>query len=236
MKARSVKTSWTGIGRLLVFLLASSSISCLLLDFYSICPMRVFAPFVFLPAMLVLLVWAVLDRSFADGRLGRAVFIGIAAGLAAAVAYDIFRLPFVFAKTWGIASVVPAMNLFKVFSAFGAMILGQPIEQESHTRAALFLGWVYHFSNGATFGVMYMAMIGDGMRRHWAWGVVMAVALELGMLLTPYPKVFGIPVTPRFVVVTMAAHGIFGIMMGLGARWLAQKSEERSAQVAVGTV
>src|SRR6516225_5441569 len=105
MKARSVKTSWTGIGRLLVFLLASSSISCLLLDFYSICPMRVFAPFVFLPAMLVLLVWAVLDRSFADGRLGRAVFIGIAAGLAAAVAYDIFRLPFVFAKTWGIASV-----------------------------------------------------------------------------------------------------------------------------------
>ena len=236
MNSKRVRTSWTGIGRLLVFLLASSSISCLLLDFYGICPMRVFAPFIFLPAMLVLLVWAVLDWSFADGRLGHAVLIGLAAGLAAAVAYDIFRLPFVFAKTWGIASVVPAMNLFKVFPAFGAMILGQPIEQESYTSAALFLGWLYHFSNGATFGVMYLAMIGDGARRHWAWGVVMAVALELGMLLTPYPKVFGIPVTLRFVVVTMVAHGIFGVMMGLGARWLTHRWEGHSVPAAAETV
>ena len=82
MNVKSTKTSWTGVGRMLVFLLASSSISCLLLDFYGICPMRVFAPFVFLPAMLALLVWAGLDLSLADGRLGRAVFIGIAAGLA----------------------------------------------------------------------------------------------------------------------------------------------------------
>ena len=41
---------WTGMGRTLVFLLASSSIACLLADFYGLCPMHVFTPFIFLPA------------------------------------------------------------------------------------------------------------------------------------------------------------------------------------------
>jgi len=66
-----------------------------------------------------------------------------------------------------------------------------------------------------------LAMIGDATRRHWAWAVLMALALELGMLLTPYPQVFNIPVTTRFVMVTVAAHAIFGIGLGLAVRWLA---------------
>ena len=113
------------------------------------------------------------------------------------------------------------MNLFKVFPRFGAMILSQPIEQSAYSTSAQFLGWLYHFSNGGTFGVMYIAMIGDATRRPWSWAVLMAVALELGMLLTPYPQVFNIPVTPRFVVVTLAAHSIFGIVLGLVVRRLA---------------
>ncbi len=45
-----------------------------------------------------------------------------------AVAYDVFRLPFVFAKEWGLDSVLPPLQLFKVFPRFGAMILGEPSE------------------------------------------------------------------------------------------------------------
>jgi hypothetical protein len=86
--------------------------------------------------------------------------------------------------------------------------------------SAQVIGWLYHFSNGATFGVMYIAMIGDAARRHWSWAVLTALALELGMLLTPYPQVLNIPVTPHFVVVTVAAHGIFGVVLGLAVRWL----------------
>ena len=48
----------------------------------------------------------------------------------------------------------------------------------------------------------------------------MAVGLELGMLLTPYPQTFDIHVTARFVVVTLAAHLIFGVGLGLSARRL----------------
>jgi hypothetical protein len=221
MKPIIYQRFWTPLGRWLVFLLAASSIACLLFDFYGLCPMRVFTPFIFLPAIVALFVAALFDRRRGNGQLWRAVMIGLVGGLLAAIAYDIFRLPFVFAREWGISSIVPPMKLFKVFPRFGAMILGQPIEQSSYSLAAQILGWLYHFSNGATFGVMYVAMIGDATRRHWIWAVVMALGLELGMLLTPYPRVFNIPVTTRFVMVTIAAHAIFGVAMGLAIRWLA---------------
>ena len=223
-KAASRKSHWTVWGRSLVFLLASSSITCLLADFYGLCPMRIFTPFVFLPALLALFGYALRDRFRGDGCLWRAVSIGLIGGLLAAVAYDAFRLPFVFAREWGIEGVVPPMKLFKVFPRFGAMVLGQPLEQSSYSLETQIVGWLYHFSNGATFGVMYMAMIGETMRRHWGWAVVFAVGLELGMLLTPYAAVFSIPITTRFVLVTVAAHAIFGVGLGLTVRWLAERS------------
>jgi hypothetical protein len=154
--------------------------------------------------------------------------IGLAGGLFAAVAYDVFRLPFVFAREWGIDSIVPPMALFKVFPRFGAMVLGQPIEQEHYSTAAQIIGWIYHFSNGATFGVMYLAMIGSTERRHWAWAIVFAVGLELGMLFTPYAGVLSIPVTTRFVVVTVAAHSIFGVALGLAVQWLERRARRVS--------
>ena len=49
----------------------------------------------------------------------------------------------------------------------------------------------------------------------------MALGLELGMLLTPYPQIFNILVTTRFVMVTVVAHAIFGIILGLAVQWLA---------------
>lgn len=220
---QSRKNYWGKRERWIVFLLAGSSIACLFADFYGLCPMRIFTPFVFLPALALLLVFAALDRFRGDRQLWRAVWIGLLGGLLAAVAYDVFRLPFVFAKEWGIDSVVPPMNLFKVFPRFGAMVLGQSIEQSHYSTMTQLVGWLYHFSNGATFGVMYMAIVGGGTRRHWSWAVLFALALELGMLFTPYPIVFNIPVTARFVIVTLAAHAIFGAELGLFVRSLSRR-------------
>ena len=72
-----------------------------------------------------------------------------------------------------------------------------------------------------TFGVMFVAMLDELTGSRWLWGVAMAVGLELGMLLTPYPNVFGIPLTATFVGATLAAHVVFGVVMGLSAQWLA---------------
>jgi hypothetical protein len=216
-------TYWTATGRWCVFLLAASSIACLLFDFYRLCSMRLFTLYIFLPAMAALGIFAIVDRQRGDGRLWRAVLLGLMGGLLAAVAYDVFRLPFVFSRELGLSAIVPPMNLFKVFPRFGAMILGEPLEQAHYSTVTQLVGWIYHFSNGATFGVMYLAMVGDVSRKSWLWAVVMALALELGMLLTPYPSVFGIPITVRFVVVTLAAHGIFGVGLGQTVKRLAAR-------------
>jgi hypothetical protein len=214
---------WNTAGRWIVFLLAASSIAALLVEFYHLCSMRSFILYIFLPAMAALFAFASLDCLKGNGQLAQAVWIGIIGGLLAAIAYDIFRLPFVFSKEWGLQAIVPPMQLFKVFPRFGAMILGQPIEQDHYALPAQLVGWAYHFSNGATFGVMYMAMVGEGTRRHWAWAVLFAMGLELGMLFTPYPQMFGIALTARFVVVTLIAHGIFGVELGLAVRWLTRQ-------------
>ena len=56
------KNYWNASGRCLIFALAASSIACLLADFYDLCPMRIFTPFIFLPALLALFALAGLDR------------------------------------------------------------------------------------------------------------------------------------------------------------------------------
>ncbi len=221
--ARPTRGSWTPIGRLIVLLLASSSICCLLADFYALVSMRAFTLVVFIPSMIVLAMLAVINRTLDDRGLARHVLIGLLAGLMAAAAYDLFRVPFVFAQRCGISWLVPQLDLFKVMPMFGAMIQGEAAQQLSYSTAAHLLGWLYHFSNGATFGIMYIALIGDGRCRHWLWAVLFSVALELGMLLTPYPATFGIDVTPRLVAVTLAAHVVFGLVLGLLVKWLSRR-------------
>jgi hypothetical protein len=209
---------WTWQGRLLVFVLSATSIWCLLAEFYSLCSMRAFTFAILIPASLVLVAMAFLDWLKGDRQLCQAVVIGAAAGFVAACAYDVFRLPFVFSREWGLSSVVPPLNLFKVFPRFGAMILGEAVDQPVYSSAAHVIGWVYHFSNGITFGVMYVAMIGDVRRRSWLWAVLLATGLELALLFTPYPQFFAIPLTALFVAVTCAAHLVFGVALGLLAR------------------
>ena len=212
---------WTWQGRLLVFILSAMSIWCLLAEFYGLCSTRNFTLAILLPATAALIALAVLDRVKGDGHLWQGVIIGAVAGFVAACAYDVFRLPFVFAREWNLAFFVPPMNLFKVFPRFGAMILGGPVDQPTYSLTAHLVGWVYHFSNGVTFGVMYMAMIGDARRRSWLWAVLLATGLELAMLLTPYPQFFAIPLTALFVAVTFTAHLVFGVALGLVTKWWA---------------
>jgi hypothetical protein len=215
-------TRWAAPGRLFIFILAAASIWCLLAEFYGICSMRFFTIWILIPATALLIAVAMVDYIAGKRDLARSVLRGGVAGLIAAAAYDMFRLPFVFSRAWGLERFVPQMNLFKVFPRFGAMILGQPIEQAVYSTAAQVIGWAYHFSNGITFGIMYLAIIGDAGRRSWAWAVLLAAGIELAMLTTPYAKFFSIPLTGTFVAVTLAAHVIFGIALGLCARALAR--------------
>ena len=238
---------WTAPGRVLVFTLAATSIWCLLAEMYNLVDMRTFFYSILLPCTVALYGIALLDRDRGDGRLWRAVVLGTLAGLVGAIAYDIFRLPFVYSDAWGIGRIgIPQMPLFKVFPRFGALILGQPIEQPGYSLAAHLVGWAYHFSNGATFGVMFTAMYigareataGESLRnshpaarrnaatKAWkpiACATLMAVGIELCLLASPYASFFGIQLTRRFIVVTMIAHIVFGLGLGAYFAWHAAK-------------
>src|SRR5438105_841869 len=93
-RARHWSTGW----RLVVVLLAASSIWCLLAEMYGLCSMRVFTIWILIPATIVLYALAAWDRTAGDGTLWRGVVIGSVSGFLAAVAYDVFRLPFVFSN------------------------------------------------------------------------------------------------------------------------------------------
>jgi hypothetical protein len=223
---------WTLPGRAVVFVLSATSIWCLLAEMYGWCDMRTFAFAILIPATIVLYGLAVLDHLRGDRRLWRAVVIGSIGGLIAAVAYDLFRLPFVNSDAWGLGRFgIPQMPLFKVFPRFGALILGEPLEQPTYSAAANIVGWVYHFSNGATFGVMFAAMIGEATIRRqggWAWAVLMAMGIEAALLLSPYVQFFGIHLNTRFVVVTLMAHLIFGLALGLYYAWHSRRWAPRA--------
>ncbi len=184
--------------------------------------MRTFTLWVLIPSTIALIAIALLDLAKGDRRLFRACLIGAIGGFVAAVAYDVFRVPFVVGAIDHTGPAWLRLPLFKVFPRFGAMILGEPFTptqtDSQFTLTAHLVGWAYHFSNGITFGVMYMAMIGDASRRSWWWAIALAAGLELAMLFTPYTKFFGINQTARFVVVTLVAHIVFGIALGQYAR------------------
>jgi hypothetical protein len=199
------------VPRMLVFLLAATSIASLLGEMYHLWPMRLFTLGVFAPACGALAAFAIYDRWRGDGRACRMILIGAVAGFLAAAAYDTFRVPFVYSTRWGLNGVVPSLPLFKVFPQFGAMILGGT---DSSSLAANVLGWGYHFSNGITFGVMYAMLVNGQWQRRWLVAILFAVGLELAMLFTPYPATFGIRVTETFVIVTLTEHLIFGVTMG----------------------
>jgi hypothetical protein len=218
---------WTLPARSIVFFLAATSIWCLLAEFYGLCSMQLFTFWILIPATAALFVLAVADRTKGDGLLWRGVVIGAAAGFLAACAYDIFRIPFVVAAADQVGPDWLRLPLFNVFPRFGAMILAQPCDattpDSQFTLAAHLTGWIYHFSNGITFGVMYMALVGDATRRSWLWAVLFATSLELAMLFTPYTTFFGIHMTTKFVIATLSAHVIFGIVLGLIAKRFEQR-------------
>jgi hypothetical protein len=177
---------------------------------YGLWNMRAFACLVFPPA-LALLVWF----SVRKGEKGaRWIATGAVAGILAAVAYDLFRLPF----------VLNGIPLFKVFPRFGEMLLGAT---EPRWLVQMF-GWTYHFSNGAALGVMFLALVSRPSPRNLFWGAVLfALGVELILLCTPYPRFFGLALDQKFIVLTLSAHLVFGIALGILCR---RKAAELAAQ------
>jgi len=194
--------------RVTVFGLAFLSFACLLGHFYGLWTMQFFGCWVLPPATALLIAIAWKSRRRPDGLGSPYTWIvqGAIGGIVAALAYDLYRLPF----------VLNGAPLFKVFPQFGQLLLGG----EGPAWLAHVLGWLYHFSNGAALGIMFLAMVPSASKRLLFWGAVLwACVIEVALLLTPYADFFGLQLNARFIFLTASAHLIFGVVLGLWCRW-----------------
>jgi hypothetical protein len=143
-----------------------------------------------------------------DDSLARISAVGLAAGAIATVALEAIRLP----GFW--LGFMPG-NLPRLM---GVLLLNQ-FSAGPSLRSDI-AGWAYHFWNGASFGLIYVLVVGTC--RRWvaaAFGVLLGVgfmfspvvsALGVGFLGLEFSKAFPLTVT--------LAHAAFGLALG----WVAE--------------
>lgn len=150
------------------------------------------------PGLAIIFAIAVWSRR-PGGRptLAVAITAGVLGGLAATIAYDVVRLPF----------LTVGYRLFAPISSYGLLMTGA-----SHSdRATEILGWFYNFSNGIGFGVAY-AMLFLG--RRWWWAIPWALWLETMTVVTPYAGVYGLAGHLDIIALAFGAHVFYGIALG----------------------
>ena len=78
-----------------------------------------------------------------------------------------------------------------------------------------------HFANGASLGIMYLAMVTRATSKRLFWGaVVWACMVEVFLLLTPYYSYFQLKLPfGTFLALTLSAHLVFGAALGLWCTW-----------------
>lgn len=160
---------------------------------------------VWLPSLAVLMVVAAYSRKHFPALANR-IWAGLAAGAVATFVLDTFRQ----------LGVIHGWLPMDTAMLFGKMIAGPPAPELTW----LTVGLIYHFLNGASFGVFYTLVFG---KVHWLWGVAWGLVVELGMMTAPpmAPLVgpFGSKTgSPALFFITLIAHIGFGIALGLLAR------------------
>lgn len=154
----------------------------------------------------------VLSVSFARGhtRLARRLLAGAGAGLVATIGLEAVRLSSF--HLGGMPGDLP--RLMGVLLTDRFMLGPSPLSDA--------LGWLYHFWNGACFGIWFAVVLG---RRSLWWAIGFAQLIGIGFLLSPAVTALGIgfmgldmPTMPLTVAV---AHLAYGLLLGLFTRrWL----------------
>ena len=166
------------------------------------------AGFVALPATAALIILIFIGkgrhdraRIFADRLIAGAAF-----GLLATLAYDAFR-PLL------VAVFQLHFNPYRAHPIFGSLITGRPPSD----GLAQVVGWMYHFWNGITFGMIFALVRPRGGP---VAGLIWAETLQMFMMAL-YPKFLEVRLNdPGFLVTGLVGHGVYGLVLGASlARW-----------------
>lgn len=210
---------------IIVIILSGASASLLLLPPLGIIPYATFRDVAIIPSIIIIFAIGILSRSKFP-RLSSRLFKGMAARTVASFALEAIRIPgYMFAKWIPMDSMISLPGLFLTEKITALSEVKQVVMQSSvpmnlyHAPMDAFLaGGLWHFWNGATFGVIYALLIGKG---RWWYGMIWALVIEITMMLAPYliamKGPFGIEHMDGYniFVITLIAHLLFGAVLGL---------------------
>ncbi len=167
--------------------------------------MSSYMPFLILSLIVLVVVLVKSRRNYP--RLSNRAITGLWAGAVATVALDLIRYP-VGVGLQTLPGDMPTM--------FGQFIFGT----DEVTGDLLLVGYLYHYLNGADFGLVYTLIAG---KVRWYWGVVWGLIVEVLMMTTPPMLLMGVGPfgtntgAPWYFLTTLAAHIAFGAVLGLVA-------------------
>jgi hypothetical protein len=189
-------------------LLASTSGAAILAHTFLAIPMSFTAPAIVLPTA-ALLVAAVLLRRRLHARLvefSTLVWRGGVAGLSATLVYDVVRPPI----TWAFGLT---FDPYRAMPIFGQLMTGLRADDPT----AIVAGWIYHFWNGISFGVMFaLVRPRGGLLSGWAWSMVLQ-----GLMMAAYPAFLKARLDdPGFLATGLVGHSLWGLVLGgMLQRW-----------------
>jgi len=185
--------SWAGA--LALFFLAGGSIAALLADVFGIAPMHLVFWLASVPSMLLLAMLGSLSK--VGGEWRDRIRVGALGGLAGTLGYDLVRIPF----------AVAGQRVFAPIESYGILIA----DASASSALTTTLGWLYHFSNGVTFGIAFAAVAA---RRRWAWGVLWGLVLESAALFSPFGVRYNIAGQAGPIAIAYGAHVAYGYPLG----------------------
>ena len=210
---------------ILIIILSGTSASLLLFPPLGIIPYATFRDIAIIPSVVIIFAIGILSRSKFP-RLTNRLFKGMAAGVIATLALEAIRIPgYMFAKWMPMDSMVSLPGLFltekiTMLSEVKQTVMqsGVPIYLYHAPLDAFIAGGLWHFWNGATFGIVYALLIGKG---KWWYGMIWAVIIEMFMMVAPYLIMmkgpFGVEHMDGYniFVITLIAHLAFGAVLGI---------------------
>ena len=170
-----------------------------------------YVPFILIPG-LALLIYLLVRTKKQEPQLFLLMTSGLVGGFVATFVLDTFRQLGVIHK-W-----LPTDTVM----LFGKMISG-PMSAELMWVTT---GILYHFLNGATFGLLYVLIFGA---KNWKWGVAWGLIVEFFMMtlppMAPMTGFFGVKTgSPALFLITLIAHIGFGLTLGIVAKQLFVKN------------
>ena len=181
--------------RLGVVVLCGGSIAALLADVFGIVPMWTVFWLASVPSMVTLI--AIATARPVNAELRRRIRVGAVAGAVGTLGYDLVRIPFALA----------GQRVFAPIESYGILIA----DASASSGLTSTLGWLYHLSNGVTFGVAYAVVAA---RRHWAWGVAWGLMLESVAVFSPFAVRYGLAGQVAPIAIAYGAHLFYGYPLG----------------------